>query len=182
PVAFQAELAEPVEQGQFVVNAGPVLLVIGDGLGGAAEVAAGAAFAPVGRVQPRVELEVNAEEIADVIPLDAETLVVLMNKRGRRRAARLQKAVDETVGLVADDTQRCGFERLDKARGVADADHVLDPRALIAAGDELDAMRRLDLGILGAELLFCFIVGEKRARINIAAINEKLVVDSPAPA
>jgi hypothetical protein len=60
-----------------VIRAVPVLPVVFDDLGGAAEVAAGAASPPEGRVEPGVELAVDGEEVADVVPLQGEAPVVL---------------------------------------------------------------------------------------------------------
>src|SRR4030095_240987 len=82
PVSFQTKLAEPVQKRVVVIRAGAVLLVVFDDFDSACKVALFAAFLPEWRVQPRVEFVVNAEEVADVVPLEHEALVVLPDDRG----------------------------------------------------------------------------------------------------
>src|SRR4030095_15957928 len=177
PVPFQTELAEPVQQSVVVIGAWAVLLVVLDDLNGTAQITLFTAFPPEGRVEPRVELVMNAEKVTNVVPLEGKTLVVLPHNRVRRPAVAFDEAVHQAVGLVADDAQRRRFQWFDEAGRGARCHHILDPRPLVTATAKLERTGHFDFRVLVAELPFRLVVREKCAGVNVAAINKAIIID-----
>src|SRR5439155_3864210 len=130
---------------------------------------------PEGRVEPRVELVVHREEIANVVPLLAVVSVVKLDERRRRFAKAVEQRVRQRAGLDADDLQGCGFERLDKAGGIANGHNISDPGALVASGPKPhDARLDGDLGVLPKKLGKRCFVADEGGRIDVATVDEVL--------
>src|SRR5262249_49317688 len=105
PVAFQAKLAERIQERIAVEDAGTVLLIVFKEVSRAADVHVLAARSPKRCVKPRVEFVVDTKEFTDVVPFAGVAAVVVIDDRPARLAVALRETADQTVRFIADDTK-----------------------------------------------------------------------------
>ena len=130
-----------------------------------------------------VEFVVEGEEVADVVPHDAEVVVEEVAHGGAELHAAVVEGLHEGVALGADDHEGGGFEGLDEAAGVADGDDVVHAHFPVAPGAEFDdAGLAFDAGIFAHKLGAGLVVGDEVGAEDVAAIDDLFVLDFPRPA
>ena len=181
-VAFQAERAVRIQQHGPGKHVGAVLLIILHQRCRPVQGSFLLAALPERSLQPGVEPVVNGEKVPHIVPDTVQECVVNRHAARRGLGVAHEQSVGERARLEANHHQRGGLQRFDKARRIAHCDHIFHPRAGVAAGSELNDPGFSDPGIFGAVFRLRRFIAEVDGAENVAAIDDRLVVNAPAPA
>src|SRR2546428_7754188 len=96
------------------------------------------ARAPKGCVEALIELVMDGEEVANVVPLISAVTIVELDEGWRRLAKTVEQRIRQRADLDANHLQGRGFERLDEPGCIANRHNASPPGALIAAGTKPD--------------------------------------------